>query len=150
MYFLETLRKYPPGPFLNRICTKEYKIPGTKIIIEKGTTVQIPVYGLHHDEKFYPNPKQFNPNRFHSESSKEKSFADMPFLPFGVGPRNCIAMRMGRMESKIGLAMLLQEHNYNLGDDLIDRDLEISPGTFVLAPKGLIQLKISTRNKNDV
>lgn len=34
--FPETLRKYPVVPVLNRTCMKDYKIPGSNKIIEKG------------------------------------------------------------------------------------------------------------------
>lgn len=45
-YFLEALRKYCVVPTLNRVCTKEYRIPGTKIVLEKGTAIMIPAYSL--------------------------------------------------------------------------------------------------------
>ncbi|XP_019866120.1 probable cytochrome P450 6a13 [Aethina tumida] len=37
----ETLRKYPPLPFLTRKCNKTYKVPGTDLVIDKGTMVGI-------------------------------------------------------------------------------------------------------------
>lgn len=82
----ETLRKYPPLPAMNRECTKEYRIPGTSVIIEKGTPIMIPVWALHYDEKFYPEPQEFRPERFSDEN--RKSFVQMPWLPFGEGPRS--------------------------------------------------------------
>lgn len=95
--FLETLRKYPPLPVLNRICTKEYKIPGTKIILEKGTKVVIPVLGLQYDPEFYPDPQKFDPERF-TEANKKKRHPFI-YIPFGEGPRICI----GNSENKIVL-----------------------------------------------
>lgn len=80
---LETLRKYPPAPLLARQCTKDYKIPGTKTVIEKGTVVQVPVYAIQNDPKYYPNPRKFDPSRFSEEN--KKTFIEMPYLPFGEG-----------------------------------------------------------------
>ncbi|KAJ3618441.1 hypothetical protein MTP99_006436 [Tenebrio molitor] len=43
----ETLRKYPPIPFITRECVKDYKIPDQDIIIEKGTRVVVSIFGIH-------------------------------------------------------------------------------------------------------
>lgn len=88
VYFSETLRKYPPVPTLNRECSIDYTIPDTDIVIEKGTRVLIPAYGLHHDPDYFPDPDKFDPDRF-SEENKGK-IPSYAYLPFGDGPRNCI------------------------------------------------------------
>ncbi|KAL3280432.1 hypothetical protein HHI36_017914 [Cryptolaemus montrouzieri] len=56
--------KYPPLASLPRICTKDYKLPGTDLIIEKGVRIVIPVYGIQRDPDYYPNPEIFDPERF--------------------------------------------------------------------------------------
>lgn len=56
--------------------------------IEKDVTVWVPVYSLHHDEKYFPNPDRFDPERF-SDENKE-NIVPFTYLPFGAGPRNCI------------------------------------------------------------
>jgi cytochrome P450 family 6 len=86
--FSETLRKYPSVPILNRECTKEYKIPGTDVFLEKGMATVIPVLAIHHDPKYYPDPERFDPERF-SEVEKAKRHQYV-YLPFGEGPRICI------------------------------------------------------------
>jgi cytochrome P450 family 6 len=88
---IETLRKYPPGPFLPRECTKNYTLPGTDITIEKGTLIIIPVMGLHRDQKYYPDPEKFDPDRFSEEMKNNKP--QFAYLPFGEGPRVCIGKR---------------------------------------------------------
>lgn len=42
-----------------------------------------------HDAEYYSNPQQFNPNRFTAEAIKRPALC---FLPFGLGPRNCIGI----------------------------------------------------------
>jgi cytochrome P450 family 6 len=84
----ETLRKYPPVPFLTRECTKRYTVPGTDVTIEKGTLVVIPVIGFHKDQKYYPNPEKFEPDRFSQEMKNQRPH--FTYLPFGEGPRICI------------------------------------------------------------
>lgn len=34
----------------------DYKIGNTNYVIEKGTTVLLPVYAMHHDPEIYPEP----------------------------------------------------------------------------------------------
>lgn len=82
------MRKYPPVQALARICTKSYQIPETSIKIDKGTAVLIPVYALHHDEKYYEDPEKFDPQRFTRENINQRQFGI--YLPFGDGPRICI------------------------------------------------------------
>jgi cytochrome P450 family 6 len=83
----ETLRKYPALPILNRECTKDYHVPGTNFTIHKGTSVIVSLLGIHRDEQFFPNPEQYDPDRFTDE--KHAYDKDM-YMPFGAGPRNCI------------------------------------------------------------
>lgn len=81
---------YPPLPFLFRICTKEYIIPDTNIVIEKGTRVIFPIFGIHRDPNIHSDPKQFKPERFSRENkAKMHPFAN---LAFGEGPRICIGI----------------------------------------------------------
>lgn len=82
------MRKYPPLPGLNRICNKDYKVPGTDFVIEKGTKLWIPVLGLHRDPEYYPDPEKFDPERFSEENKKHRH--PYAYLPFGEGPRICI------------------------------------------------------------
>lgn len=64
----ETMRKYPPLPFLNRICTEDFNVPNTDFKILKGTDIAIPILGLHHDPDIYPNPLKYDPERFNEAS----------------------------------------------------------------------------------
>lgn len=86
--FLETLRKYPPLAFLNRKTQNDYNIPGTKDVIEKGTSIIIPILAIQRDPQYYPNPEKFDPDRFDAKNRDA-----MTWLPFGDGPRNCIGLR---------------------------------------------------------
>jgi cytochrome P450 family 6 len=87
-FFAETLRIYPIAGLLSRECNKRYTIPDTDVQIEVGDQVTIPVYGLHHNAEFYPNPEVFDPDRFTEEAKKTRP--QFTYLPFGEGPRQCI------------------------------------------------------------
>lgn len=128
---------------LNRICNKDYKILGSNCTIEKGTSVVIPSISLQRDPKYYPNPMQFDPSRFLAENTANKSFVDMPYMPFGDGPRNCIGLRLGKLQTKVGLLSMLQTYKYSLAEP--QNELVISPKTILLAPIGGIPLKVCRR-----
>lgn len=84
----ETLRKYPPLPLIPRVCKKDYTIPNTSLTIQKGTSVHIPIFGIHRDPMYYPKPEVFDPERFSPQQIAQRP--EFTFLPFGEGPRVCI------------------------------------------------------------
>ncbi|KAJ3618158.1 hypothetical protein MTP99_006184 [Tenebrio molitor] len=108
----ETLRKYPPLPLITRMCVRDYKIPGEDLIIEKDTTIMISVLGIHHDKEYYPDPEKFDPERFTEENKKSRHH--FAHIPFGEGPRVCIGMRFGLMQSKVGIASLLKQYKFTV------------------------------------
>nr|CAD7423189.1 unnamed protein product [Timema monikensis] len=139
----ETLRKYPPLGNLDRTCTKAYTIPGTKVHLEKGTNVKIPVYALHYDPKYYPDPHKFDPERFNEENKTQRH--TYTYLPFGEGPKNCIGMRFGLMQVKVGLVSLLSRYQFSVCPQTkIPLVLDPTPDLFVLAKDGVF-LRINDR-----
>ncbi|XP_030758224.1 cytochrome P450 6a2-like [Sitophilus oryzae] len=114
MVINETLRKYPPVPNIPRFCTKDYHVPGTDVTIQKGTQVQIPVWGLQTDPEYFPNPKKFNPENFSAENKSK--IPEMAFIPFGEGPRMCNGLRFGKLQSKVALVSLLRNFNFTLSE----------------------------------
>jgi cytochrome P450 family 6 len=91
-FITETLRKYPIVPFLDRTCTTDWKIPDSfghsNVTLPRGTATYVPVYGIHHDPQYYPDPQRFDPERFTPENMKERH--PFTYLPFGAGPRICL------------------------------------------------------------
>lgn len=77
-------------------------------------TVWVNVYGIHHSHKYFPNPEQFDPERFLG-ANKAKIIPNS-FIPFGVGPRGCIASRFALMEAKIILYDILSEFKFAVCD----------------------------------
>ncbi|CAG7825767.1 unnamed protein product [Allacma fusca] len=105
MFISETLRKYPPAGRTERKSTRPYKIPDSDLTLPEGSIVTIPIYQVHHDEDYWPEPSKFDPERFTKENaSKRHPFA---YQPFGHGPRNCIGNRFALTEVKLALAQLV-------------------------------------------
>ncbi len=90
-----------------RICTKPWRIPDTDIIIPKGMRVQISNIGIHMSEEYYENPETFNPDRF-AERSRIKLASEGIYLPFGLGPRQCMGINVAKMEMKMLYVCLLK------------------------------------------
>ncbi|XP_017468838.1 PREDICTED: probable cytochrome P450 6d4 [Rhagoletis zephyria] len=134
----ETNRKYPL-PFLNRECTQDYTIPGTSHVIEKGIPIVIPLLGIHRDPQYFPNPMTYDPDRFLPGSPNYNANA---YMPFGAGPRQCIALRMGMINSKLGIVKVLQNFNIEI---MSRREIIIDNHSVGIQPKGGVKVRLSKK-----
>uniref|UniRef100_A0A1L8E4M3 Putative cytochrome n=1 Tax=Nyssomyia neivai TaxID=330878 RepID=A0A1L8E4M3_9DIPT len=143
----ETLRMYTAVPVLNRECTKEYQIPGTNITLDKGTKIFIPVQAIQTDAKNFPDPNVFRPERFATDAwNSEKG---LKYMPFGDGPRACIGLRMGKVQTKMGIVLILSKFNLRLGDKLQNtKKLKFEVKSFTPALEGGMFLKVTHRHKS--
>lgn len=139
MVVSETLRKYPLSSLLSRKCENPYKIPGTEVELPAGMRVIIPIYGLHHDPNYYPDPEIFDPQRFNEENKKARH--PFVYLPFGAGPRNCIGQRFALLQTKVGLITFLRNHRVELCEKSAV-PLIFSRRNFVTSSENGIWLKI--------
>ncbi|KAM7343834.1 putative cytochrome P450 6a14 [Cochliomyia hominivorax] len=135
----ETLRMYPVIPNLIRKSLVDYQVPNTCHILEKGTSVVIPVGAIHYDPEYYPNPMKFDPSRFEPQEIEERH--PCVYLPFGDGPRNCIGMRFGKMQTKIGLITLLKHYRFECCSQT-EIPVEIDKKNFLYTAKNGITLKV--------
>ncbi|GMR51931.1 hypothetical protein PMAYCL1PPCAC_22126, partial [Pristionchus mayeri] len=104
--FCETLRLYPPSlTFTGRRCIKETTI-GNGIRVPVGVSVVCPVHAVMWSEEHYERPREFIPERFLTSPSKPSW--SPTFLPFGIGPRNCVGARFAEMEFKTALAEVVR------------------------------------------
>lgn len=143
-FFHESLRLYPPVVyFCTRTCTKPCTVGGF-YNFEPGTVVVLPVYGIHMDPEYWPNPKVFDPYRFY----KRHDHAPLSWVPFGAGPRNCIGLRFAEMEYKMTIATLLRDYNLELGLDS-EQDLKVKQKGAFLHPCNGIVVKITPKGNNN-
>ncbi|KAK5641507.1 hypothetical protein RI129_010054 [Pyrocoelia pectoralis] len=107
MVVAEVLRKWPPFAVTDRTTTQSYVIAPVNegelpVPISKDVLCLIPIFAIHRDPALFPNPEDFNPDRFLGISNRS-----LAFLPFGSGRRNCIGSRFALLEIKIVLIRIL-------------------------------------------
>lgn len=70
------------------MCTKDWKVPGENLVIEKGMSVIIHITSIHRDIDYWEHPDEFYPEHHDEEHrSKRHPFA---YIPFGEGKRKCV------------------------------------------------------------
>nr|AFP20595.1 cytochrome CYP9A51 [Spodoptera littoralis] len=130
----ELLRRWPVAAVTDRICEKDYNMgkPNATaekdFIVRKGAGIMVSAFTFHHDPQYFPEPEKFDPDRF-AEENKHKINPNA-YMPFGVGPRNCIGSRFALCEIKVITYQIL-------------RHMELSP-----CEKTCIPAKLATDNMN--
>lgn len=107
----ESLRIYPIVPIAFPRITKQEVTIGDRTFPPETTLVPS-IYGLHHREDLYPEPKQFRPERF-----LERQFSAWEFIPFGGGNRRCLGYALAMLEIKLVLATILTQFPVQLTDE---------------------------------
>lgn len=132
----ETLRKYPPIVFIDRLCVEKFELPPAEqgydhLIVHPDNIVWFPVYGLHHDPKYFPEPEKFDPERFND--ANKRNIVPYTYMPFGLGPRKCIGNRFALMETKILIAYMLRKFRIKRTEKT-RASIEFSKTNFSLTP----------------
>ena len=108
----ETLRLYPPVWLFTRRShatdeLDDYDVP-------PGTDIYLSPYILHRTDHYWPEPDQFNPDRFAPANQPKK---DRPYFPFSLGPRRCLGEYFSFLEMKVHLGLLLPRFRMRLVDE---------------------------------
>ncbi|XP_043115900.1 cytochrome P450 3A30-like [Puntigrus tetrazona] len=135
----ESLRLFPVAGRLERVCKKTVDING--VLIPKDMVVLIPTYALHRDPDYWSDPESFKPERFIKDN--KESIDPYMYMPFGLGPRNCIGMRFAQVTMKLAIVEILQRFDVSVCDQT-QVPLELGINGF-LSPKEPIKLKLKPR-----
>ena len=108
--FQEGMRLYPPAWIIPRVAVADDVIDGHRI--KKGANVLIPIHAIHHDERFWPDPERFDPERFMGENARAHHRS--AYLPFGGGRRVCIGSSFALMEATLITALMSRRFVYDL------------------------------------
>jgi cytochrome P450 len=137
MIVREAMRLFPPGPVFARQPVEDVTIGGWAI--PKGSLIVVSAYALHRDPRFFPEPEQFNPDRF--APGWEERISRFAYLPFGGGPRVCIGNGFAMMEARLVLATVAQRCKL-----LLESNTEIAPKQLVtLRPGRAVRMRVEKR-----
>ena len=136
----EVARLKPPIWWVARTAISDDNIAGEPI--KAGTTVLISQYLIHRNPSVWADPERFDPDRFEPEQSVRRS--KFAYLPFGAGPRVCVASAFATMEMQFLLAMMLRRFDVTITSDL-EPDLS---NLITLRPKYDIMAKVAPRRRH--
>lgn len=118
---------------ISRECIKDYKLPNSEAVIEKGTLLMIPVLPIHLDPKYYKEPEKFIPERFDTS----KNFNEMPYFPFSMGPRICMGYKFAKLFIQVGIVSLLQKFQFELYQQNVNNSLDLTALSLLVGDKML-------------
>lgn len=145
----EVLRMYPQPPLLIRRCRTEDNLPaggGREATVIRGMDIFMPLYNIHRDARFWPNPDTFDPDRFtrpykNPDIPDWKGFdpekwsnllypneiaSDFAFMPFGAGARKCVGDEFAVMEAVVTLAMTLRRFEFEFDESKFAGKVDIN------------------------
>jgi len=110
MVVLESMRLYPPVWMLLPLrALRQDHVGG--FVIPAGSKIVVSPWVLHRNPDRWASPERFDPERF---ARREPG----AYLPFGAGPRGCIAAQFGLVEARLALAMAVQRYRWEPATDV--------------------------------
>jgi cytochrome P450 len=133
----ESMRVFPPVWTMGRYVENDYSIGD--YTIPAGSSILMSQYVLHHDSRYYENPKQFNPDRWTEEFKTH--LPRFSYFPFGGGIRGCIGEPFAWMEGVLIIATIAQKWTMHL---VPGQRVKLDPA-ITLRPKYGMKMKLIQR-----
>ncbi len=105
---METMRYYNVAVMLPRVAKREFEFAGRRIV--ENESLQMAIGVVHRLEKFYPNPEQFDIDRFLEPRNEHKQ--RHAFAPFGAGSHTCLGAGMAEVIMALMVATLVHDADY--------------------------------------
>ncbi|XP_069687882.1 cytochrome P450 4C1-like [Periplaneta americana] len=136
----ETLRLYPPVPFVFRSIEEDTHLDNGYVLPRDSCAV-IFNYVTHRDPEHFTDPEVFNPNRFSSEGGDRHPYA---YIPFGGGRRICVAYKYGMLEAKTILSTVLRQFRVTQSSAVQELEQDLQAG-IVLKPASGFSVQMTPR-----
>ncbi|WP_216847956.1 cytochrome P450 [Arthrobacter sp. SLBN-53] len=82
-------------------------------VLPKFTMVGAPMYAIHRDPRWWPDPDVYDPRRF-TDEAVVRARPRLAFMPFGSGPHHCIGTGLAYMNAQFLLAIIFQRYRLHL------------------------------------
>jgi cytochrome P450 len=140
MVLAESMRLYPPAWVMGRRAVKDYEAGGYRV--PAGSIVLMSQYVIHRDERYFPDPLRFDPDRWTPEAKEARP--QFSYFPFGGGPRRCIGDGFAWMEGILVIAALAQSWRMRL---VPGHPVELQP-LVTLRPKHGMRMTLERRKSS--
>jgi len=137
----ETTRLHPAGVISPRQAAGDVVIGGYRI--PKGTMILWSAHLAGRDPGAWTDPLAFDPDRFIDPAPEQRALADIAWVPFGRGARNCIGFALAQMELTLIIARIAQRLDIAAPSDHEPRPI----GMVVNRPKGGAPMQVRTRDR---
>jgi cytochrome P450 len=118
---LETLRRYPIAPAMQRRVEKSFAFGGYRV--EADTNVLISTTLPHFLAEHYPDPLRFDIDRYLPERKEHRQPG--VYAPFGLGAHVCLGAGLAEVQMILTVATVL--HTVRLAMDPVNYELKIDP-----------------------
>ena len=132
----ETLRLYPPVPYLGRKLDSEITVGG--YTFPKDADIFISPFLAGRNSKYFDDPLRFNPDRFLGVKTPPDGF-----ISFSVGARKCMGGQIALMIMKIIVAKLALKCKISLSEGFENLTLSMD---LILGPVDGIYLNVQKRD----
>ncbi len=137
--FEETMRLFPPAPFIVRQAVKDDTHGDIKIAAK--SILFLNTWQLHRHKTLWDKPEAFIPERFMGKA--RDTIGRFQYLPFGVGERVCIGQRFALQEAAILIALLARNYRFDYASD----DPPWPKLRITIQPENDMPMRITRRSK---
>jgi cytochrome P450 len=150
----ESMRLYPVAPFVVRnlpfpVSMKNEETNKSPTVLPAGSIACIWIYSLHRNPRFWNRPNDFVPERWLDPELRDEGITCGAYIPFAVGPRNCVGQPLANIILRGLLARLIYRYEFRCDDLTSDtdptslrKDMQVG---FTVLPKGGVKLAVHDR-----